>query len=223
LQSRTDALNRTTTYDINSAYVVLSVTRPEGDQDVYSYLRGNLQSITRHPKPGSPLSDIVMSASYDATCSNILTCNNPNSVTDGRQNTTSYTYSANHGGVISELSPAPRAGKARPLKIYSYAQKYAYISDGAGGYVTAGTRIWVPVSETRCQTVVGGTTPTCDTAASKSVTTFEYGAENSANNLLLTATVVSADGVALRTCFRYDKYGNLTSTTSPRAELTTCQ
>jgi hypothetical protein len=54
------------------------------------------------------------------------------------------------------------------------------------------------------------------------VTTYEYGADGTANNLRVRGKVVTADGVSLRTCYGYDWQGNKISETSPRAGLATC-
>jgi RHS repeat-associated protein len=54
------------------------------------------------------------------------------------------------------------------------------------------------------------------------VTTYEYGSNGTANNLRVKGQVVSADGISLRTCFRYDDQGNKISETRPRAVLSSC-
>src|SRR5205085_11451362 len=84
--------------------------------------RGNVTTTTKVAKAGSGLSNIVTSASFDSTCSNVVKCNKPNSTTDARGNVTDYTYDGTHGGVLTVTRPAPSAGAVRPQVRYSYSQ-----------------------------------------------------------------------------------------------------
>lgn len=142
-------------------------------------------------------------------------------IVDPSGNQTDYTY-ATHGGTLSEMQPAPSAGAARPLKLYSYVQGYAYVKNAGGALVASGAPIWLPSSETLCQTYAGSSTATCDPAAPITTTAYEYGASGTADNLLLRGAVVSSGGVSLRTCYGYDEYANKIFETKPRAGLASC-
>ncbi|NWE54527.1 hypothetical protein, partial [Brevundimonas sp. P7753] len=89
LHKMTDELGRvwTNTYEIRPGIgaVLLSVTRPEGDELVYNFdTRGNVTEERMVSKaPGSP-ADIVRRATYPSTCANPVTCNLPTSITDAR-------------------------------------------------------------------------------------------------------------------------------------------
>ena len=120
------------------------------------------------------------------------------------------------------MQPAPTAGAARPLKIYTYTQKYAYVKNSGGTLVPAATQTWVLNTGTSCQTVAGSSSPVCDGSARQTVTTYEYGDNSTANNLRVKGTVVSSSGQSLRTCLRYDNQGNEISKTTPRAGLSSC-
>lgn len=140
---------------------------------------------------------------------------------DANGNQTDYTY-ATWGGMLSEMGAPPSAGAARPLKLFTYVQKYAYIKNAGGGLTPAATPIWLPSTETECQTVAGSNTSVCDAGAPQKVTTFVYGADGTADNLLLRGVVISADGQTRLTCYGYDQYSNRISETRPRAGLTSC-
>jgi hypothetical protein len=120
------------------------------------------------------------------------------------------------------MRPAPSAGAARPLKVYTYIQKYAWVKNSAGTLVQAAAPVWLPASETLCQTAANSSTPVCDSSAQQMVTTFEYGADGSANSLRLRGKVVTSGGVSRRSCVSYDDVGNAISGTSARAALTSC-
>jgi YD repeat-containing protein len=182
---------------------------------------GNILKITKNPKPGSTgLAPIVTEAAY--AISNIKTQNKPLWVKDGKGFQADYSYDAAHGGVLSEMKPAPSAGAARPLKLTTWTQKFAYIKNASGSLVAAANAEWVIAAETDCQTVAGSSSPVCDAAAPQRVTTYEYGADGTANNLWIRGISVTADGVTRRTCFGYDGLGRKISTTTPNANLTSC-
>jgi len=226
-----DPLNRQTTmgYGSNGAFVFSpgsqlgSETLPEGNETDYAYdSRGNVTSTTMKAKPGSGLSNIVVSASYPAACSNPKTCNKPTSMTDARGAVTDFTYDSSHGGLLSEMAPAPASGGARPLKLFTYAQKYAYVLNSASALVPASTPVWVRATMIECQTAAGSSTPACDSAAPQRVTTYLYGADGTADNLLVHGIAVTADSQTLRTCYGYDTLARRISETRPRAGLTVC-
>jgi YD repeat-containing protein len=184
--------------------------------------RGNRLIARRNPKAGSGLAPITWAASSPA-CGNLKVCNKPLIVTDPQGATTVYSYDAAHGGIVSEMKPAPTSGAPRPLKLNSYIQKYAYVLTGGGGLAPAGAPIWVKASTTLCQTAAGSDTPTCDGGAPQTVMTFEFGADGTADNMLVHGISVTSDGQTLRTCYRYDGQGNKISMTKPRAGLSSCQ
>lgn len=234
----TDPVGRTTTYqfgggntfenqaagypDVQVGSLLQSVTLPEGDQYLAEW-NGPFGAVTKETwkaKPGSSQPDIVANYGY-AHSGTAAQISHPISVQDGKGNQTDYTYGT-HGGVLSEMKPAPSAGAARPLKLTSWVQKYAYIKNSGGTLVAATTPIWVIASETECQTAAGSNTAVCDSAKPQKVTTYEYGANGTADNLNVRGVVVTADGSSRRTCNSYDSYGNRISQTAARAGLSSC-
>jgi YD repeat-containing protein len=87
--SVTDGLNRTTSFQYEANGRLTRSTLPEGNYVQLTYdARGNVTETRAVAKAGSGLADIVTSASFDTTCTNVVTCNKPNSTTDARSNTT---------------------------------------------------------------------------------------------------------------------------------------
>ena len=197
--------------------LLTEVDYPEGNKYLAAY-GGPGNRVTEErwvAKPGSGLPDRVVS--YDYTAGYV----EPTSKTDAKGNVTNWSYTS-FQAVASEMQPAPSAGAARPLKLYTYAQKYAWVKNSSGTLVSTGQPIWLPYTETLCQTVAGSSNPVCDGGAPQTVTTYQYGADGSADSFLLHGKAVSSGGMTLRTCYSYDLYSRKISETAPNAGLGTC-
>lgn len=225
-----DPLNRTTTMDYCDPYAqfpqweqsrcivgpLRAYTDPEGIRTELTYDGyGNVTQTRRIAKAGSGLADIFTAATY--LCGNRLTCHKPLTVTRARHAnepaaTTTYTYDSTHGGITSETGPVVNG--IQPQTRYEYTQRYAWISNGAGGYVQAATPVWLLTATSLCRTSAPTGSP-CATSGDEVRTSFDYGPNSGPNNLLLRGQVVTADGVSLRTCYRYDANGRRISETQP--------
>jgi YD repeat-containing protein len=233
----TDTLGRTTSYDYCDRYMAQSLpasehyrclisnlqsyTDPEGIKTELDYDGShNVLQVRRHPKPGSSLSDIVTSATYICTYRN--SCAKPVTVTDGRGKVSRYTYAPEHGGVLSETGPAVNG--VTPQKRYSYQQRYAWISNGAGGYVQAASPVWLLTQTSLCKAgnPAGSGAGCANGASDEVVTAYDYGPDAGPNTLLLRGISVTADGQTLRTCYGYDAMARRISETKPRAGLAVC-
>jgi YD repeat-containing protein len=211
----------------NRCYVeqhAVHITDPEGIRTWPTYDgNNNLTQVRRVAKPGSGLADIVTSATYDV--SNPVFAAKPASTTDARGNVTEYSYHPVHGGLLSETLPAPSPGAPRPQTRHEYAQRHAWVSNGAGGHVQAGPPVWVRTATSVCRTsaATGNPASPCATPGDEVRTTYDYGPDTGPNNLQLRGTVVTADGQSVRTCTGYDQQGRAISTTGAGAALTQCQ
>jgi hypothetical protein len=201
------------------------VKLPESNSVAYAYSdRMAPAGLVYHAKSGSGMSDISTDTkTYPSSCANAVTCNKPLTSADANNNVSNLTYNATHGGVESEMGPAPGPNFARPLKLHTYVQKYAYILNSAGALAQAAGPVWLPATDTECQTVVGSNTASCDSGAQQIVTSYEYGADGTGDNLLVHGKAVTSGGVTLRTCYSYDWMGNKISETAPRAGRGSCQ
>lgn len=234
-----DALSRTTNFAfeggatdpfapaINYGSLLMQATYPEGNTYQAEYL-GPFRAISKEimiSKPGSPLANLVKQYGYQSTCTTppatYQNCAKPIWIRDPKGNQTDFTY-ASHGAMLTEMKPAPSSGAPRPLKILTYVQKYAYVKNSSGSLVQAATPIWKLNTETQCQTAAGSSTPTCDASGPQVVTTYEYGANGTADNLLVRGVAVTADGITRRTCFGYDVWSRKISETRPNAGLGVC-
>jgi hypothetical protein len=195
---------------------------PEVGYSGFSYPEGN--SVSRlHSSRNNPAGSYVYgksggslttTASYDSVCSNLITCNRPNTTTDAKGNVTTYTYNPVHGGVLTQTGPAVNG--ISPQTRYEYAQRYAWLKNASGGYSQASGAIWVLVRERFCRTTQGSAAGCAGGAADEVVTEYDYGPDSGPNNLLLRGVAVTADGQTRRTCFGYDPMGRKISETKPR-------
>lgn len=207
-----------------------TIKSPEGNITTFLSPDGRFPAYQFTAKPGSGLTDIVQGAQTFPTnpCSNLVTCYLPLTIADAKGNITNYVYDQTHGGVLSEMQPAPTSGAARPLKLYTYVQKSAYVKNFGGSLVSTGVPIWVISTMIQCQTVAGSSTAACDTAAGapRLQTTYQYSSAVTANNLLARGVEVKdlVTSATRLTCYTYDPIGRKISQTSPRgnASISVC-
>lgn len=205
---------------------IQNAVMPEGNQLQYTWdARGNLTQVTRISKTGTSLPG--GSAGYDTTCTNPLTCNEPNWVKDGKGNETDYTYNQSNGRVATVTRP-PDGHGIRPQTNYTYAQQSAYVLDNSTGQYVASPPIWVRATESYCRTSSATTASNGEVSCAAGSTdevlkTFYYGPNSGPNNLFLRGVAVTAavNGVVEThvTCYGYDRFGNRISVTTPNAGL----
>ena len=204
----------------------VSSTEPDGIQTFYSWdfqarnLLATRQVAIQIAGQTTP-DDIARSATYDCQPATIFYCSKPLSVTDARQNDAVYTYSPQHGGILTETLPAVNGVSAQ--KRYSYVQRTAWVSNGAGGFAAAGAPVWLLAQESHCKAGNPAASGTgCALAGDEVITAYDYGPDAGPNNLQLRGIVVDPGGLNLRTCYGYDAAGNKISESRPRALLASC-
>ena len=180
-----------------------AVTEPEGNATRFAYdARGNVIQTRLVSKTSGTPADIVTSASYDATCANVVTCNRPNTTTDARGGVTDYTYDAIHGGVTRVRGPAPDPAQPalRPETRYSYTQLDA---NGA----PSPTGVWMLTGISTCTT-----TPNCVGTADERRTVIAYGA----GRRPVSRTDMAGDGsLVAATTTSHDSRGNVVAVDGP--------
>ena len=215
---------RTTTYGYNDTYNRLTdIQHPAGDTVHYVYDgRGNVISQTRTGAGGGPV--ITTTASYDPSCTAAAAakCNKPNSITDGKGDTTTYTYyvDANNnnyqtGLVASVTSPQAGANNVSPQTRYSYSRMAANVNNGSGG-VTTGNPLYLLTGISSC-----GKSASCSGTSDEKVVTITY--DPSHNLAPSSITTAAGDGSVTPSTqrFSYDVFGNLATSTSPLGAVTT--
>lgn len=183
---------------------------PTGGYTNFGYdARRNLTTVRKVPRnAGSDHSqDLIWTASYPASCSNIITCNKPETVTNPRGGTTTYTYDSSHGGVLTETKPAVNGIQHQTR--YTYQQFTPYIRTSVG--VQAQPPVWRLVATLTCRTM---TLATCAGTVDELKTVIAYGT----NNVLpISRSVSRGDGSGLvTTTFTFDAYGNVTVEDGPQ-------
>jgi RHS repeat-associated protein len=111
-----DEIGREFTAEYDGRKRVTKRIYPEGDNDVFAYdTFDNVTGLTRNPKPGSGLSPISITATYNTTWNKIA------SLTDGRGNTTTFTYHPSGNGA-GQLATAvrPAVGGSSPTYSFGY-------------------------------------------------------------------------------------------------------
>lgn len=208
-----DGAMRGTSYAYDAAGRVSSITSPEGDGVSHAYdARGNVTTTTRFPKPGSGLANLVTSASYDASCANVIKCNKPNSTTDSNGAVTDYTYDTTHGGLLTVTQAAPTTGAVRPQTRLTYSALFAWYKNSGGAVGQAPTPVYRTTAMSAC--ITGSS---CVGTSDETKTTVVYGVAGMANNLLPTSTSSgSGDGALTATSTNsYDAVGNLLTVDGP--------
>lgn len=204
----------------NEASRVTSHVWKEGNEEQFTYdTRGNVTQILYKAKPGSGLPDQTATGNYDAVCSNMKTCNQPNWVIDRKGNRTDYQYSAIHGQVTRVIGPA--VDGVQPVTRYYYTQRFAWYFGSSGTYVRDPDGIWLLTSTKTCKS--GATVgDACAIANDEVIELYDYGPDSGPNNLWLRGEGTQADGQTFWSCFGYDRLGNRISVTKPNAGLASC-
>lgn len=216
LTSVTDALNHTTSYQYDSNGRMTRVTMSEGNYVHYTYdARGNITEERHVAKTAGSPANVVLTAGFDATCSNPKKCNKPNWTKDAKGNQTDYTYNATHGGVLTVTQPAATAGGNRPQTRYSYTGLQAYYYNGSS-IVASGQTAYLLTGTSACRT-----SASCTGTAEESKTTISYGPQTAGvGNNLRPVSVTQAAGngsLSATTTMAYDAVGNLISVDGPLA------
>jgi len=195
---------------------IVSVTNQESDSISFTYdSRGNITSTTRSPKPGSGLSATTTYSGYDATCSNLKTCNQPNWTKDAKGNQTDYTYDSTHGGVLTVTLPADQNG----LRKRTYNTYTAF--DTGNGFIYRLTR-----SETCGLNSSQLSVTACPNTSDTLVTLTDYGTSTTAPKTYksfqpytVTQTHGGASPLSATTTYTYDNLGNVTVIDGARTDV----
>ncbi|MGH6615654.1 RHS repeat domain-containing protein [Sphingomonas sp.] len=213
--SVTDELGHITSYSYDTKGRLKQAVAPEGNKIQYSYdARGNVVQALKIAKPGSAIPDIATAATFDATCSNVKTCNQPITTTDERGAITNYGYDAGTGFVAAVTLPAATTGGVRPETRYGYTGIYAWYKNSAGAIIQATNPIASLTSVSTCRT-----TASCSGGADEAKTFIAYqqGSSSAPSNILPVARGNGAGDASLvaTVVAGYDNIGNITSVDNP--------
>lgn len=228
LLSTQDASGNAASFEESDRNFPTSISQKGGKSYSFEYdTRGNVKTKTQLSADTSKVPHAVLVGSYDVVCNNIKTCNKPNYIIDANTNRYDYTYDAMHGQMLSETLP-PNTDGVRPQTRYTYSQRYSWVKNSAGAFVRSNSPIWLLVGASTCRVGAASSSGVgCALGnADEIATAFDYGPDSGPNNLSLRGVVITAtDGgivTSLRTCYGYDKLGNKSGTTLPKAALQSC-
>jgi RHS repeat-associated protein len=197
-----DSKGRITSYQVGN-----------GTKTQYTYdARGNLtESRQISATPGTP-PDIVKTAHYPTTCTNLKTCNKPDYTIDANLNRTDYTYDPSSGQIATVTEPA--VGGIHPTTTYTYTNYQAYYRNTSGAIVASGLPVAKLTKVSTCRTAAS-----CANTANESVTATDYGPQvaGTANNLL-PASVTRRTGdssVVETTGFTFTPAGDVSTADGP--------
>ncbi|NIJ64634.1 YD repeat-containing protein [Sphingomonas leidyi] len=221
----TDTLGRTYGQGLDSYirqdFRILSDSQPDGTVREYQRdWRNNITKLRFVPQTGSSDPAYEINATYPGECANPRTCNKPLTVTDARGAVTTYTYDQNHGGILAKTMPAVNG--ISPVTRYAYAQRYPWLKNASGGFSQATEPVWLLTEERVCRTTATVANGCAGGPADEVITSYDYGSDGTANNLMLRGTAVTADGQTLRTCYVHNYRGDIISQTSPRGTGGSC-
>jgi hypothetical protein len=220
-------LSRTTSYTYDNGRLSSEIG-PLGERIVYDLDdRGNVKTKTTYPKTGSSELPLVEQAVF-VTCdsANFRYCNKPIYTIDSRANRIDYSYDSNSGQIAVALMPAD-ANNIRSVSRFIYSPFYP----APGVVAPSGTTLspsYLLTTRDAClaSTVSGGVIDFSYVCASgvRNRTTYLYTGSTASvpTNHELEGMVDDTDGVAVRTCYKYDVVGNRIAYTAPRAALTSC-
>ncbi len=233
-----DDKGRVTTYEPGPLCGQVSkVTYPEGNFVKYTYNgRGDLTQIDTYAKDG--VTHTTQSAGYPSTCTlaadpgyhaadpaystatDYKVCHQPIWTKDARGNQTDYTYSVDHGGVLTVTYPTDDSGvRAQTRNVYVQVTPKMY---DFNGHIENNSPVWRLHCTVTLPSTATSDPNTCATAAQYQVTTYAY-ADNAqgTNNILMTSTTVSAgDGsLSATTSYGYDAYGDRVWIDGPRTDV----
>ncbi len=214
----TDPLGKVTTYQFGggNGRLLSEITYPEGNKQNWGYTdEGALGSHSIVPTTGYAYA-LTMTAAY-ADCSTPVVCFRPTSITDYRGNTTDYTYSNVHGGLLTETRPAPTPGADRPQTRYTYQQLNAWRLTTPGGTTQSqASAVWRPTAVSACAV---GVAPACVGTANevKTVTAYQTGNSSTYSNLQpISSTVGAGDNSLVATATTtYDINGDVKTVDGP--------
>lgn len=201
VQRALDPTGRVTVNTHDGAGRIVKVLAPEGNSIEYTYddatcaaadkrCTHNVKTLTRRPKPGSPLTALTSSVIYETAF------NKPSSSTNARNKTTNYTYHS-HGELHTVEGPADPSG-VRPKTIHTYVAKTP------AGWGT----FYLPETQTRKISASVDVQDKTTYEDTKKYVPKTSSADFGSGKLNLTTTYV------------YDAIGNLQSVDGPRADVT---
>lgn len=217
IDSVTDSQAQTTQYQYTTTQRLQKIIYPEGNAVSVNYdINGNLTEKRAQAKPGSGLTDLVETASYDSACPYGFNCYLPVWTKDAKGNQTDYTWSTDHGGLLTQLDPANEQSRRRKVK-NTWSTTAAIATETCPSFVSGpfptGPKCMPRLlREETCETDINGVELTCGTANSF-VRTFTYFRATS-----LPASESMTDGVGtapLTTVYSYDDAGLLLSADGP--------
>lgn len=194
-----DSEGRQTNYEYDGPGRLIKITQPEGNSVEITYdAIGNITQMTRRPKPGSSLPIETEIANYPDgpfpfECTQSIACFRPTYTRDAKGSQTDYTWSSDHGGMLTSLESPDKNNQRRKTK-YTY------------------DALNRPIRVEVCTTDLSGNELDCGTSSSFVTTTTYWGSTN------LPASTSVTDGVntaPLTTTFSYDDAGRQTMVNPP--------
>lgn len=212
-----DPLGRATTYSYDGFQRITAVYYPEGNSLTFEYDSfGNMITRTTYPKPlstgGEPV--LIERAAYGAQCLRGPMCHKPTSVTDAKDQVTTFAYDVNGRVTLQESADV---GGERARTTYTYANQPIFYLDASGAITQHADQLIVLKTKSECLTGLN-----CAGTDRELVTEYAYASAFSSgsganNGFPIAVSRKLGSGTLLDTSsISYDQIGNATAVDGPQ-------
>ncbi len=209
ISSVTDALGRSSnrTFLGDGSGRVATNTTPAGVTTTYTYDDAHRGNVTAVATSATGMTTLTTTMAYPSSCTYVVNCNKPTTVTSADGVETDYTYDNTHGGVLTSTTNSVVTTTTYSAVHAWYKTGVSTISDGGGIYKVATT-----------STCITGSSCSGTSSEEKSSLTFQSGNSSTPTNglpLSVTTGAGGGGGPTRTSAVTYDEFSRTVSVDGP--------